>query len=94
MFEGQWKVSIAVSIVPLSCKISRFGGHFDVVDGSWVMRMNGGERKVARRFMERIDLIMLLKDKGSWIRERSRWRRFAHLDSGERQLTLATQRSQ
>lgn len=62
---------MGVSIVPLSCKNSSFGGHF-ADDGSWVMRMDRGERNVARRFMERIDLMMLLSDKGSWIRERSR----------------------
>ena len=71
MFSGQWNVSMGVSIVPLSCRDSRLSGH--VADGgSWVMRMDRGERNVVSRFMERIDLIMLLRDKGSWIRERSR----------------------
>lgn len=71
MFSGQWNVSMGVSIVPLNCSDSRLVGHF-AEEGSWVMRMDKGERKVVSRFMERIDLIMLLRDKGSWMRERSR----------------------
>lgn len=73
MFSGQWNVSMGVSIVPLNCRDSRLGGHFaEEGAGSWVMRMDRGERNVVSRFMERIDLIMLLRDNGSWMRERSR----------------------
>lgn len=73
MFDGQCNVSMVVSIVPLNCKDSRLEGHlFDDDCSTVLMRMESGERNVVRCFIERIDLSMLFRDKGSWTRERSR----------------------